>query len=83
MGFAPIVPILFSRAGKYPGVSPSVASSTMSILSYTGLLVFPPFLGFLGDSIGLDRALWLIAAACLVVWAGSPFLLRGSGEERN
>ena len=83
MGFAPIVPILFSRAGKYPGVSPSVASSTMSIMSYTGLLVFPPFLGFLGDNIGLDRALWLIAAACLVVCASSPFLLGDSREERS
>ncbi|MBD5646947.1 MAG: MFS transporter [Desulfovibrio sp.] len=83
MGFAPIVPILFSRAGKYPDVSPSVASSTMSILSYTGLLVFPPFLGFLGDSIGLDRALWLIAAACLIVCAGGFFLLRGPRDERS
>ena len=83
MGFAPIVPILFSRAGKYPGLSPSVASSTMSIMSYTGLLVFPPFLGFLGDTIGLDRALWLIAAACLIVCAGGLILLRGPRDERS
>lgn len=76
MGFAPIVPILFSRAGQYPGVSASRASAAISILSYSGLLVFSPLVGTLGDIIGLGRAFWLVPAACLLVAAGSPLLLR-------
>lgn len=76
VGFAPIVPILFSRAGKTPGVSQAKASSTMSIMSYTGLLVFPPFLGMLGDCIGLDRALWIIVAACALVSIAGFMLFR-------
>lgn len=75
MGFAPIVPILFSRAGKCPGVSQAKASSTMSIMSYTGLLVFPPCLGMLGDFLGLGRALWLIVFCCVCIAAGGPLLL--------
>lgn len=75
MGCAPIVPILFSRAGTCPGISPAQASSTVAIMSYTGLLVFPPFLGMLGDGIGLDNALWIIACAFLCVTICGPLLL--------
>lgn len=75
IGFAPIVPILFSRSGKCPGISQAQASTTISIMSYTGLLVFPPFLGMLGDSIGLGRALWVITVACICIAAAGPLLL--------
>lgn len=75
IGFAPVVPILYSRAGKIPGISPGRASSAMSLLSYTGLLVFPPFLGMLGDAIGLGNALWIIAGLCICL-AGGSFALR-------
>ncbi len=75
IGFAPIVPILFSRAGKCPGISQAKASSTMSIMSYTGLLVFPPFLGMLGDTIGLGKALWIIVICCACIAIGGPALL--------
>lgn len=75
VGFAPIVPILFSRAGDCGGEQAARVSSAMSILSYTGLLVFPPVLGVLGDHIGLDNALWIIAACCLCVCLGCWRLL--------
>ena len=75
VGFAPIVPILFSRAGDCGGEQAANVSSVMSILSYTGLLVFPPVLGMLGDHIGLERALWIIAALCLCVCLGCRRLL--------
>ncbi len=74
--FAQIVPILFSRAGKTEGISPARASSAISIMSYTGLLVFPPLLGMLGDGIGLERALWVIVAACICICCNSWFLFR-------
>lgn len=71
IGFAPIVPILYSRAGSLPGIDAGRASSAMSLLSYTGLLFFPPFLGMLGDAIGLGNALWIIVGLCACVAAGS------------
>lgn len=71
VGFAPIVPIFYSLAGSVPGLSPGRAISTVSTLAYTGLLFFPPFLGMLGDSLGLNNALWIIVGACLCVTLGS------------
>ena len=57
MGLSPMVPIFFSRAGSCPGVAPEQASAAVSLLGYSGLLLFPPTLGFLGRTLGLDRAL--------------------------
>lgn len=74
LGFAPLVPILFSKAGSCPGVSTGRASSIVSVMSYTGLLVFPPVLGMLGDRIGLDNALWIIVGCCLAVAIFGPLL---------
>lgn len=73
LGLAPIVPILFSRGGDCPGVSPSVASSVIAIFSYSGLLFFPPMLGFIGDHDGLSTSLLIILAACLILAAGAFF----------
>lgn len=75
-GFAPIVPILFSRAGGYPGVDAARASSVVSIMSYSGLLVFSPLVGMLGDAIGLARAFWLVPLACFLIMCSSPLLLQ-------
>ena len=46
-GLAPIVPILFSRAGSCPGVSAGTASAVVSVLAYSALLLFPPLIGSL------------------------------------
>lgn len=73
-GLAPVVPLLFSRAGAVPGVSPGQASAVVSIFSYAGLLFFPPFLGMLGQKLGLASALWIIVALCLCLMFGSRVL---------
>lgn len=77
VGFAAIVPIFYSLSGGIPGLSPGRASAAVSLLAYTGMLVFPPFLGMLGDAIGLNNALWVIAAACFCVTC-SCFFMRSS-----
>lgn len=80
IGLSPIVPILFSRAGSYPGVSPREASAVVAILSYSGLLFFPPFLGFLAQREGLPRSLLTILAACALLALGSLALKKGKGR---
>lgn len=75
-GLAPLVPILFSRAGEYPGVSPGEASAVVSVLAYSGLLFFPPLLGWLAHSVGLDKALVVVLALCCLLIAGT-LLLKG------
>lgn len=66
-GLAPIAPLLFSRAGELPGVSPAKASAVISVFSYAGLLLFPPFLGFLAADFGLNNALWTVPCALVLM----------------
>lgn len=48
-GLGPIVPMLYSLAGKLPGISSVQASSVLSLLGYTGLLFCPPLYGFVAQ----------------------------------
>lgn len=75
-GLAPIIPILFSRAGSYPGVSPAKASTVVSIFSYSGLLFFPPLLGFVAQHNGLNNALMGILGVCVIIALGMIILKR-------
>lgn len=74
-GLGPVVPILFSRAGAIPGLTPGRASGIISVCSYAGLLLFPPFLGLLANIWGLANALWTIVACCLALALGSIVFL--------
>lgn len=78
LSLGPVTPILFSRAGSQPRVSAAQASAVVSIFSYAGLLLFPPFFGMLGEAWGLVNSLWLIAFFCLCMAAGSVFLKKPS-----
>lgn len=75
IGLSPLVPILFSRAGSHPGISPSRASAIVSVLAYSGLLFFPPLLGFLSHGYGLEKAL-MVAFVCCLLLAGGAFLVK-------
>ena len=81
-GLSPIVPILFSRAGEYPGVTPGEASAAVSVLAYGGLLFFPPTLGWLAHRVGLGNALLVVLGlcCCLALWDVSA---PGRFQERN
>lgn len=67
IGLSPIVPILFSRAGSYPGISAGKASVVVSFLAYGGMLMFPPTVGWLAVHASLDKALFIIPALCFIV----------------
>lgn len=74
LGIAPLTPLLFSRAGAVANISAGKASAVVSLLSYSGLLLFPPFFGFLAEWLGLANALWLIPAICAALAWGSRAL---------
>ena len=73
-GLSPLVPTLFSRAGSYPGISAGKASAVVSIFSYSGLLFFPPMLGFLAHKFGLAKALLVVLALCILIALGTLLL---------
>ena len=62
IGAANIVPVLFSGAGRVPGVSPGIALATVTTIAYAGLLLGPALIGFLADATSLSLALVLVGA---------------------
>lgn len=82
-GLAPIVPILFSRAGSCPGVSASSASAVVSVLAYSSLLLFPPLIGVLAHAYGLRTALMLPLLLCCLLVAASFLFRPGAGRARG
>jgi len=66
IGFAPIVPMVFSAAGHRPGINPGVALASVTTLGYLGFLLGPPVIGFAAGLIGLHLALSLLLVSTLL-----------------
>jgi len=71
-GFATVVPLVFSAAGRTKGVSPGVALASVSSLGYLGFLAGPPLIGFAAELFGLRGALGIIVATSLSAVALAP-----------
>lgn len=49
IGMANVVPVLFSTAGRYPGVRPSIGIAIITAFGYGGLLFIPALVGFIAE----------------------------------
>lgn len=69
IGMANIVPVLFSAAGKYPGVRPSVGIAIITALGYAGLLFIPALVGLVAEhySIGIVYVGWALIVLVVAV----------------
>ena len=67
IGAANIVPVLFSGAGRVPGVPPGIALATVTTIAYAGLLLGPALIGFVADATSLSVAFVVVAAMFAVV----------------
>lgn len=79
IGFAVIVPVLFSEAAKVPGMVPGASIAAVGSLGYLGLLAGPPLLGLVSERWSLPLAMALVAALCLLA-AGLIQLRPASGH---
>lgn len=68
LGVANMVPIMFSAAGNYPGVSPGAGIATITMLGYCGILVAPSGVGIIAQQAGF-RFTYAVLAVLLVVVA--------------
>ncbi len=75
-GLSPIVPVLYARAGRCPGVSPARASAIVSTMSYGAMLFFPPLLGFMASARGLDTAMLVVLGCCVVLCVGTALCMK-------
>lgn len=61
LGLSNIVPILFSAAGRTPGVAPGTGIAAVATVGYFGFLVGPPLIGFIAHATSLTIGLGFVA----------------------
>jgi len=71
LGFANVVPALFSAAGRVPGVAPAAALSMIATVGYAGGLAGPPAIGFVSHAFGLRAGFLILVAAAAIVALGA------------
>jgi MFS family permease len=76
LGISPTIPICYSLAGRSKKMLPGVALATVSSVSFFGLLMGPPVVGFVANAIGLRWALCIIALFGAMVVSLTPVMKR-------
>jgi MFS family permease len=66
-GLSSIIPLVFSAAGRTPGMSSGSALAAVATVGYAGFLAGPPVIGVLAELISLRGALLAVLGACLVI----------------
>ena len=67
LGFANMVPVLFSAAGRTPGVSAAHAIAAVSSMGYFGMMVGPPLIGFIAQAQSLTAGLGVVIVFAALV----------------
>lgn len=67
LGLSNLIPVLFSAAGRAPGVASSTGIASVATAGYFGFLAGPPIIGFAAELITLPVALGLVVIAILIV----------------
>ncbi|MET0519127.1 MAG: MFS transporter [Burkholderiaceae bacterium] len=71
VGFANVVPILFSAAARFPGIDPARGIAAVSAAAYLGFMAGPPVIGLLARVSSLTAALWLVVGFAIALAASS------------
>lgn len=69
LGIANTVPIAFSAGGNHPGLPPGAGMSVVTTIGYSGILVAPSALGFVGEHVGFAPIYVGVAVVLLLVAA--------------
>jgi MFS family permease len=76
LGVANVVPIVFSAAGRIGGDAAAAALSRITTMGYAGLLVGPPFIGFLADATSLATSLSMVVLFMCIVACGGRLVAK-------
>lgn len=60
LGLANIIPLSFSAAGNYPGISTGVGIAGVATIGYAGFLAGPPIIGLIAELTSLRIALLIV-----------------------
>lgn len=61
LGLANIIPISFSTAGNYPGISAGAGIAGVATIGYAGFLAGPPIIGLIAEATSLRIAFLVVA----------------------
>jgi fucose permease len=75
IGIANMVPIAFSAAGNHAGVASGAGLSTVTLMGYSGILVAPSAIGFIGERTGFAPVFVALSLLLVVV-----FLMAGNAR---
>ncbi|MES2185688.1 MAG: MFS transporter [Pseudomonadota bacterium] len=77
LGFANVVPVLFSAAGRQPGISPAHGIAAVSAAGYFGMMAGPPMIGFIAEGRSLASGLLVVVFFAVVI---AVFARRALGQ---
>jgi fucose permease len=79
LGFANIVPVLFSAAGQLPGIAAAHGIAAVSSVGYFGMMAGPPLIGFIAEAQSLAAGLLVVIvfAVCVCLLARRALAGRG------
>jgi predicted MFS family arabinose efflux permease len=80
VGIANAIPLIFSAAGRVPGVRPGTGLAAVASTGYLGFLAGPPAIGLVAEAASLDAALGLVCVACAIIGAGAATLARATAS---
>lgn len=67
LGLSNLTPVIFSAAGRTPGVASSIGISAVATAGYVGFLAGPPLIGCVAELTSLPIALGFVAMAMVLV----------------
>ena len=79
LGLSNVVPVLFTAAGRVPGIAPGTGIAAVASSGYFGFLIGPPAIGFVAQLTSLTGGLGVVALLLALI----AILARGaSGADR-
>ncbi|MBB6099844.1 MFS family permease [Deinobacterium chartae] len=80
LGMSCAFPLVYSAAGRIPGISPGAGLASVATLGYGGFLLGPAMIGGLSELLGLRLALAVLVALALGIVFLSGTLRRGAAH---
>ena len=74
IGYAVVMPLVFSRAASDPQMAPGPAIASVAILGYGGMLLGPPIIGFVAQFSGMRLSFLVLAGLALLAVVLAPRL---------
>lgn len=83
LGVANMVPIMFSAAGNYPGLTSGAGIAAVTMVGYSGILVAPSSIGFVAEHVGFRWTYAALALLLLIVAASAGRTAAADGPHRT